>query len=415
MTEHATRFVGPTTFRSLTHEKVAVGLFDDPDEELDSAIETEEESEEEEESYEKEENEASRFASEYQKEQDAPPASASDDYVPTEIDESPSSDDEAEPDLMTPEEADAEEPARAGEDEIPGAEDLHEEPVAPYAPADGSASIPETMEEKKTASTTVSGESSTPDAPDGVMPSAKEHEKLPGLSEEPDAPYVPDEDEESASPSEEEKTERPEEAEPAVSNEDESPEGPEPGEADGGSVSELVGKGIIRRLDEESEGSVFAMVGNGDGNALDDFSDLSGILRDIAGKTGAGSAFVDFIRSSDSDMKGYLESVIRKSWEKQREDGKDKMFSIFDYSLSILIAAPKAVMDDIRRAELLNNAGAVMYSRHKGSWNAVIISFDEDFQLSYAEERKITPSSFSPSDWKICRIVGEQLIARGKE
>lgn len=31
MTEHATHFVGPTTFRALTHEKVAVGLFDDPE------------------------------------------------------------------------------------------------------------------------------------------------------------------------------------------------------------------------------------------------------------------------------------------------------------------------------------------------------------------------------------------------
>lgn len=30
MTEHATEFVGPTTFRALTHEPVAVGLFDDP-------------------------------------------------------------------------------------------------------------------------------------------------------------------------------------------------------------------------------------------------------------------------------------------------------------------------------------------------------------------------------------------------
>lgn len=30
MTEHATRFVDPLTFRSLTHEPVAVGLFDDP-------------------------------------------------------------------------------------------------------------------------------------------------------------------------------------------------------------------------------------------------------------------------------------------------------------------------------------------------------------------------------------------------
>lgn len=30
MTDHATAFVGPTTFRALTHEEVAVGLFDNP-------------------------------------------------------------------------------------------------------------------------------------------------------------------------------------------------------------------------------------------------------------------------------------------------------------------------------------------------------------------------------------------------
>ena len=30
MSEHATQFIGPTTFRALTHEKVAIGLFDDP-------------------------------------------------------------------------------------------------------------------------------------------------------------------------------------------------------------------------------------------------------------------------------------------------------------------------------------------------------------------------------------------------
>ena len=30
MTEHATAFVGPTTFRALTHEEVAIDLFDNP-------------------------------------------------------------------------------------------------------------------------------------------------------------------------------------------------------------------------------------------------------------------------------------------------------------------------------------------------------------------------------------------------
>lgn len=30
MTEHATHFIDPLTFRALTHEPVAIGLFDDP-------------------------------------------------------------------------------------------------------------------------------------------------------------------------------------------------------------------------------------------------------------------------------------------------------------------------------------------------------------------------------------------------
>ena len=30
MTEHATHFVNPLTFRALTNEPVAIGLFDDP-------------------------------------------------------------------------------------------------------------------------------------------------------------------------------------------------------------------------------------------------------------------------------------------------------------------------------------------------------------------------------------------------
>ena len=179
-------------------------------------------------------------------------------------------------------------------------------------------------------------------------------------------------------------------------------------------VSDMVDRGVVKRVDDGAAGSVFVMVGNGDGGAADDFSDLDGIIKDIAEKVGPKSTFVDFVRSSGQDMHSYLEGLINKSWSRQKEDGKDKMFSIFDYSLSILIAAPKVVMDDIRREEILNNAGAVMYSRHASSWNALVLSFGDDFTLLSAEERKITPSSFSPSNWKICRIVGEQLIARGK-
>ena len=203
-----------------------------------------------------------------------------------------------------------------------------------------------------------------------------------------------------------------EDAAAPLSEEPDTDEADASGECQAESVSDMVDRGVLRRVSDEE--SVFEMVGNGNSMVEDDFSDLDGVVREIAEKVGRSSEFVSFVRSSDSDMTHYLEDVIRRSWEKQRQDGKDKMFSVYDYSLSILIATQK-VMDEIRVEELLNNAGAVMYSRQKSAWNALILSFDDDSRLLSAEERKITPSSFSPSDWKICRIVGEQLIARGKE
>ena len=95
-------------------------------------------------------------------------------------------------------------------------------------------------------------------------------------------------------------------------------------------------------------------------------------------------------------------------------DGKDKMFSIFDRHLSVIIASPKMVWDSIRKEELLNNAGAVMYSKHADSWNALVVLLSDGFEIEHAEEIAITPSSFSPANWKICTNIGELLIQRGK-
>ena len=205
-----------------------------------------------------------------------------------------------------------------------------------------------------------------------------------------------------------------EDAAAPLSEEPDTDEADASGECQAESVSDMVDRGVLRRVSDEGDaGSVFEMVGNGSSAVEDDFSDLDGLIREIAERVGRSSEFVSFVRSSDSDMTHYLEDVIRRSWEKQRQDGKDKMFSVYDYSLSILIATQK-VMDEIRVEELLNNAGAVMYSRQKSAWNALILSFDDDYRLLSAEERKITPSSFTPSNWKICRIVGEQLMARSR-
>ena len=187
----------------------------------------------------------------------------------------------------------------------------------------------------------------------------------------------------------------------------------------------LIDKGIVRKVETEDGQSVFVMSGSAETPvaAVEDEDDeeeetpslsLDGILGEIASHLSSKGAFMGFVSSAESDMLDYLSRVIRASWEKQQADGKDKMFSVFDYSISVILASPNAVRDELRKEELLNNAGAVMYSKHREEWNALVLVINSSYELEDAFETVITPSSFSPSNWKICTIIGEQLIQRGK-
>ena len=187
----------------------------------------------------------------------------------------------------------------------------------------------------------------------------------------------------------------------------------------------LIDKGIVRKVETEDGQSVFVMSGSAETPvaAVEDEDDeeeetpslsLDGILEEIASHLSSKGAFMGFVSSAESDMLDYLSRVIRASWEKQQADGKDKMFSVFDYSISVILASPNAVRDELRKEELLNNAGAVMYSKHREEWNALVLVINSSYELEDAFETVITPSSFSPSNWKICTIIGEQLIQRGK-
>ena len=187
----------------------------------------------------------------------------------------------------------------------------------------------------------------------------------------------------------------------------------------------LIDKGIVRKVETEDGQSVFVMSGSAEPPvaAVEEEDDeeeetpslaLDGILGEIASHLSSKGAFMGFVSSAESDMLDYLSRVIRASWEKQQADGKDKMFSVFDYSISVILASPNAVRDELRKEELLNNAGAVMYSKHREEWNALVLVINSSYELEDAFETVITPSSFSPSNWKICTIIGEQLIQRGK-
>lgn len=201
--------------------------------------------------------------------------------------------------------------------------------------------------------------------------------------------------------------------------------GEEESETEEITTESLIDKGIVRKVETEDGQSVFVMSGSAETPvaAVEEEDDeeeetpslsLDGILGEIASHLSSKGAFMGFVSSAESDMLDYLSRVIRASWEKQQADGKDKMFSVFDYSISVILASPNAVRDELRKEELLNNAGAVMYSKHREEWNALVLVINSSYELEDAFETVITPSSFSPSNWKICTIIGEQLIQRGK-
>ena len=139
--------------------------------------------------------------------------------------------------------------------------------------------------------------------------------------------------------------------------------------------------------------------------------EIPGVIGEIYKTLGSSSSFAEFIKLSDEDTLSDLDDVIESCWNRQQMEGKDKMFNIPDYNLSIILARD-SVRDELRLSELLNNAGGVMYSRDAENWNAVIVYIDSSHVVEKALERTIKKDSFSPSDWKRVTYIGEQLKKR---
>ena len=140
-------------------------------------------------------------------------------------------------------------------------------------------------------------------------------------------------------------------------------------------------------------------------------AEIPGVIGEIYKILGSSSAFGQFIELSDEDTLSDLDEVIENCCKRQQVEGKDKMFNIPDYSLSIILAHD-SVRDELRLSELLNNAGGVMYSRDSECWNAVIVYIDPEYTVEKAIEKTISRSTFSPSDWKRVTYIGEQMKKR---
>lgn len=158
-------------------------------------------------------------------------------------------------------------------------------------------------------------------------------------------------------------------------------------------------------LDEKEDGTI-PVDTNRDEEEIDER--LEGIIYDIYKTLGKNSVFATLVKDASLDTLEELENIIQNCWNRMQSEQKDKLFNIPDYSLSILLSKD-TIRDELRMAELINNAGAVMYSREKESWNVDVIYINSSYIVEEAFEKVITKDSFSPSDWKRVTYISQQM------
>ena len=134
---------------------------------------------------------------------------------------------------------------------------------------------------------------------------------------------------------------------------------------------------------------------------------LDQILRCAPSKN---NPIVQYLTSCPFEQKKEIVRFIelaRKAW---LIDGKDKMFSIPDTTISVAIfSETQDPMLNIQRRE---NIGAVMFASQKDSWNSLELSYDGSGQFVKADYVRISRNSYTDWEWKIVEKLGTRLMER---
>ena len=134
---------------------------------------------------------------------------------------------------------------------------------------------------------------------------------------------------------------------------------------------------------------------------------LDQILRCAPSKN---NPIVQYLTSCPFEQKKEIVRFIelaRKAW---LIDGKDKMFSIPDTTISVAVfSETQDPMLNIQRRE---NIGAVMFASQKDSWNSLELSYDGSGQFVKADYVRISRNSYTDWEWKIVEKLGTRLMER---
>lgn len=118
--------------------------------------------------------------------------------------------------------------------------------------------------------------------------------------------------------------------------------------------------------------------------------------------------FDDFLAGIDEMTLTTFEEVVRRSISAALSEQKDKMLVISPYELSFIFTGNSRI-DDLRKMEIRNNAGAQMYARGRKNWAVILLVYDGMENLDFVWSESLTRASFSASDWKIVQVIGEEL------
>lgn len=115
-----------------------------------------------------------------------------------------------------------------------------------------------------------------------------------------------------------------------------------------------------------------------------------------------------FLSSLDRQTLDSLDSALGRSITACRSEGRDKLLVIPSARLSFTISASDR-LDALRRMEIRNAAGSQMYARGCDGWTFALLIYDEKERLVRAWGGSVDRDSFGASDWKIVRVLGEEL------
>ena len=118
------------------------------------------------------------------------------------------------------------------------------------------------------------------------------------------------------------------------------------------------------------------------------------------------SPFFSICKENDLDLLEAMNHLIEQALELQVIDGKDKMFTIPNSTLTIIL--PTGTNDQLKKWQRMNSLGSLMYSNDKESWDILTLNY-KDQELMSIKESSISRSSFSDVDWKFVVTTGSRL------